>query len=394
MQRIGYVGGVKTQDPPGYGPRAIQEDTKFDVAYKRYDRDSFSPYKTSTGFWSLHRNLISRDINDFELTSLYCLGNPWRCQSSLDNIKINEGQDVDEVRKSESGNFSFKDYSDTAKKLEESLYPSEPLIEHLPSSQLQQKVKIDIAAHKPDHNINPVLRQAESIAGLQKAIFEVSGLGVVSDCWISIPLNNLQLSDDIAIDEILAKFCDALNYNWDKPGPIIEFRYRQWAKMQLNQIPDEWVSVWSKNTENTGFLSLDDFASISNLTDEQIEECLAPDPVLGVTGIFSKMTERLGDNYEWLKLYLRLSQQQKKIVLEGERGLFGHMLTSEQWKLAKPLFDRIGITRGESLMRVDLQIGDDPKFTYWCKLIDTNTGQVDRLWKLILPRYYPPKAEK
>ena len=73
----------------------------------------------------------------------------------------------------------------TAKKLEESLYPSEPLVEHAEFPQLNQKITLKMEKPKPDEN--PMMAHWRGIASFQKALFEASGLGVVSDSWLNLP---------------------------------------------------------------------------------------------------------------------------------------------------------------------------------------------------------------
>jgi hypothetical protein len=404
MQRIGYVGGKKTQNPPGYGPKAVHENDRFDVVYKRLDAGTFTPNLrwggasvSDTGYWHLYKNVMT-DVNmDFEINGFRYLGSPWNRHIALSNIRINEGEDVDEVRESEKNESMdyYKARWEDSKKLEESLYPSESLIEHEMFPQLQQTIKINLENQEP--NQNTILRFAESVALLQKSVSEASGLGVVSDCWINIPSsdNSLRKPDiEDTLENVLTKFCSTLNYNWDKPGSILEFRYRKWVKIRLSQIPDEWVAVWSKNTAANGYMGLEDIASMSNINYYQAEESVIQDPVVGIMGTYSRMLEKLDDNLPWLKLYSSLSQQQKRILFEGERGLFGSMLTSQQWALAKELFDRIGISRSECLMQASVDFDeDDPQYVrIWFKEVNTDSGQLDRLWKLILPRYNPPTA--
>lgn len=403
LQRIGYVGDVKTQNPPGYGPKAVQPNDRFDVVYQRLDSGTFTPNLrwggasvSDTGYWHLYKNVMT-DVNmDFEINGFRYLGTPWNRHIAMSNIRINEGEDVDEVRESEEteSTDNYEARWEDSKKLEESLYPSEPLIEHEMFPQLQQPIKVNVEKQEP--NQNTMLRFAESAALLQKAVFEASGLGVVSDCWINIPSNGYLVRPNIedTLGNLLTQFCSTLNYNWDKPGPILEFRYRKWAKIRLSQIPDEWVAVWSNNTAANGYMSLEDIASISNINYYQAEESVIQDPVIGMKGTYNRMLEKLDDNLSWLKLYSSLNQQQKKILFEGQRGLFGSMLTSQQWALARDLFDRIGISRSECLMQASVDYdADDPQYVrVWFKEVNTDTGQLDRLCKLILPRYTPTQT--
>lgn len=147
LQRIGYISGKKTQDPPGYG-EVLKEDDNFDIVYKRLDVGTFTPSLrwgtasiSDTGYWHL-----DKDGRDFEINGFRYLGTEWNRHISVGNIRINENTDVDEVRVSEA-DASGRAYTarrEDGKKLEESLYPSEPLVEHAQFPQLDQKIKIEI----------------------------------------------------------------------------------------------------------------------------------------------------------------------------------------------------------------------------------------------------------
>lgn len=401
LQRIGYV-GEKTQNPTGYGPKAVQPYDDFDIVYMRMDAGMFTPNLhwggagSDTGYWHLYKNTPT-DVNmDFEINGLRYLGSEVNKLISLDNIRINEGRDTSEVDYSEEKTkweAAYEARFEENNKQEESLYPNEPLIEHESSPFLEQVFKLEIEQPKPD--ANPMLALAEKVASFQKALFDASGISVVSDCWMSIPSENLSVNDSkTKLGDLLNSFCTAMDYNWDKPESIIEFRYRKWAKMRLTQIPEEWVETWSNNTKANGYLSLNDIAQISNLDFYQAEESIKQDPVIGMMGTYSKMLRKLDDNLAWLRLYASLNQQMRN-VLAGDRGLFGQMLTSEQWKTAQPMFDRIGMTRGDAWMQMYTAVDEqDPQFiTIWFREIDMDSKNVDRIYKLILPSYTPPQPK-
>ncbi|MCE5322263.1 hypothetical protein LLG46_02985 [bacterium] len=400
LQRIGYV-GEKTQNPTGYGPKAVQPYDDFDIVYMRMDAGMFTPNlhwggaSSDTGYWHLYRNKFTYVNSDFEINGLRYLGSEVNKLISLDNIRINEGRDtsgVDDSEENTKWETAYEARSEENNKLEESLYPSEPLIEHESSPFLEQVFKLEIEQPKPD--ANPMLALAEKIASFQKALFDASGISIVSDCWLSIPYANLSVSDSkVKLDDLLNSLCTTFNYNWDKPESIIEFRYRKWAKMRLTQIPEEWVETWSNNTRANGYLSLNDIAQIANLDYYQAEESIKQDPVIGIMGTYSKMLRKLDDNLTWLRLYASLNQQMRN-VLAGDHGLFGQMLTSAQWKIAQPMFDRIGITRGDAWMQMYTVVDkQDPQFiTIWFREMDMDTKQMDRMYKLILPSYTPQQT--
>ena len=72
----------------------------------------------------------------------------------------------------------------------------------------EQKITLEIEKPKPD--ANPMMTMAEGVASIQKALFEASGLSVVSDSWLNMPLSgNLSLPDEEA--KGLAELTGTLN---------------------------------------------------------------------------------------------------------------------------------------------------------------------------------------
>lgn len=277
-------------------------------------------------------------------------------------------------------------------KEDEELYPSEPLLERNPSPELENKIRPAIEPAKADEN--PVMAANNYVVSFQKALSKATGLGVVSDSWVSIEGKTLP-DQEMTLGDILDKFSRSYNYNWDRQGSILEFRHRKWAKMRLNQIPDEWVAAWSENTSKNGYLSLDTLAQIATLNYEQAEECIKMDKVIGKFGTYTTMLNLLDDNIVWLPSYASLSQNQREVLM-GEYGLNGFMLTSEQWKLVQPMFDRIGTTRGDVRMHLISTVTEDRK-TFNCRFeeINPDSGEADRAWELRLPVYVgPPSQEK
>jgi hypothetical protein len=272
------------------------------------------------------------------------------------------------------------------KKLEESLYPSEPLIEHEAFPEMEKKIKLAIEPAKPD--ANPVLAINEYAASFQKTLFETTGLSIVSDSWVNIQGKKLA-DQEMKLAEALDKFAESYNYNWDKQASILEFRHRKWAKMRLNQIPDEWIAIWDQNTRDNGFLRLEDLAEIANLTFDQAEESLKCDKLLGSKGMYPQLLAILDTNGNviWLRLYSKLSPRQRKI-LSGSYGLNGFMLTSAQWKLAQPMFDRLDTSRGEAIMRLVYKTEAGSSNAIFTE-IDLGSGEVDRIWETYLPGYDP-----
>lgn len=388
LQRGGFA-GPRTTNPSGLDSSLTLGD-KFDMVYIRLDVDTFTPghrwgnMGKGTGYFNVMKGSRDFEINEFRYRDPI-LGP----KSAFSNILINEGVKPEEA---------WKDHRDQAapafwqKKQEqlEAMYSPEPLTEHKSSPELDKTVTIKIDKSEFDKDRDMLLNNITF--QVQKSISDLTGLGVVSDAWANPVLlkGRLDLPEkDAKLIELLDRFCSGLNYNWDNRNSILEFRQRSWAQMRLNQIPDEWVARWSENTAKTGCLSIDDLAQIANLTYEQAEESLKPDPVVGNRGTYRKMLEVLDYNGSiiWFWLYSMLTPQQRNL-LQGDRGLNGFMLTSDQWKTASRMFDRIGTTRGDVIMHLT-----STKEKARLEARDLDSGEVDRVWDVELPQYTPPQPD-
>jgi len=374
--------------------RVVKPDDKFDIAYCRLDVACFTPNlrwgnasQGDTGYFH-----IAKGERDVEIAGLPSRDSAWDRFRSVAHNKILDGVEPDQAWV--SGDTYLSKLREDQRKQEELLYPSEPLAEHRAFPEVENKVKLAIEPAKPDEN--PMLAVNNYIASFQKALAEAAGISVVSDSWVNIEGDKLP-DKETKLGELLEKFSSQFNYNWDKPSGILEFRHRKWWKNRLNQIPDEWIAAWSENTRKNGILSLDDLSQISTLTYDQAEESLKPDKVLGQSGLYRQILTILdaNGNLIWLRLYSSLSTRQRDF-LTGQFGLTGQMLTSEQWKLAQPMFDRIGAPRGEAIMRMDLIPGGRSGKDLTCQFveIDADSGEVDRKWVVKLPRYQPPASKE
>lgn len=364
---------------------------KIDVAYYRLDVDTFTPNQRwnmyshgTTGYFHLQCGADDRQLFDIKDPQ-----SPWVKALFERENKIMNGEGTFGSTRAELLKHLPEQNAEKSKE-DEMLNPSEPLIEHPDSPELDKPVTVKLDPPKPDQN--PELAVNEYIASFQRKLAEVAGVGVVSDSWVALDAAKVS-EEEMKLGKLLDEFGKQFNYNWDLQSGIVEFRNRKWWKMRLNQIPDEWVSAWSENTRKNGVLSLDDLARISNLNFYQAQECLKPDKVLGQAGIYQPLLFILDTNLTWLRLYSSLTPQLKRVLSESQMGLNGHMLTSGQWQQTQVIFDRIGATRGEAIFRLE-QAPNPTETIYVFKEMDPDTGKEDRTWAVTLPRYVEPVATK
>ncbi len=383
LQRVGFI-CAPTKDPQGYGEDLKMEE-KIDVCFHRLDVESFTPNLRwgsgsigDTGYFH-----FMKGDQDYEIAGLPSLDSAWDRFRSKAHNRVMDGDDLD--RCWEGDEEPHRNLTEYLKKKEEEFYPSEALAKHLPSPMLERKIKLDLS-----HPESKDSRIPEYIGAFQKQLAQSASVGVVADSWFDLDDGKLP-DQEVTVGELLEAFGKEFNYNWDNSGPILEFRHRKWWRKRLNQIPDEWVAVWSENTRKNQLLSLEDISQIaSKLSYYQAEECLRPDKVLGDGGLYKRILAILdrNGNLRWLRLYASLSSSMRTLLTE-KNGVNGFMLTQDQWKLAQDMFDRIDTDRGDALLRLEMIPQEaGPLFVF--KEINTDTGEDDRVWFGRLPKYTPP----
>lgn len=369
----------------------LKLDDNYDIAYVRLDVGSFTPNSRwgvytygSTGYFHIARRESDIQVADLKDRS-----------SEIARLLCERENSIIDTGDRSAPNTLFYSHApelEAERKREvDSLYPSEPLNKHASSPELEKTVKLKIGPPEPGEN--KVMATCNYVASFQKALAEATGMDVVSDSWVNIEGDKVP-GDEAPIVDLLNEFSKRFDYNWDKSTSILEFRHRKWWKNRLNQISDDRVATWSENTAQNGMLSLDDLAHISDLNYYQAEESLKADKVIGsVYGSILTILDTNG-NLDWLRLYSALSSDMRALLMgqggaTGQGGVNGHMLTSEQWKLAQTMFDRIGSERSDALFYLDL-LPSETNVIYQFREIDTESGAEDRVWKVILPKYAPP----
>ena len=387
---------VWNKAPTGY-EEVLKPEDRFDVAYSRMDETGgFTPGLRWGGTWSESTGyfcLMKTSGQDLEMADLRAINEDWSryvCESTNRRIDHEEPSGSEEEQEDAKRNVRKK-------KEEESLYPSEPLNEHLTFDDLEKTIKLKIETPKTEQN--PEMAINSYIASFQKVLADATGLGIVSDSWANIKGDKLP-DQEARLGELLDAFSEQFNYNWDKPSSILEFRHRKWAKTRLNQIPDDLVASWSENTRKNSILSLEDLAQISNLTYDQAEESLKPNKVLGSAGIYGQTLEILdtNGNLHWLRLYSTLNSKLRTQLMD--RWISGAMLNFDQWNQALVMFDRIGSLRSDALFSLKI-IPNDSNLIYEFRTFevtaqrdDDTSAKEDRKWVVTLPKYTPPASPK
>ena len=171
---------------------------------------------------------------------------------------------------------------------------------------------------------------------LQEAIGEAAKMNIVSDSYTTLlAYNSNQIPDKDEMVVILDKFSDLYRCNWEKHGPILEFRRRDWFRRRASQVPDEWIKPWRDELEKNSIMSFESYVRMVSLTADQIEENVNSDFLLDQ--VIGKPWD-YSDKQVLCRLYLQLSDSQRK-MLYTEPGLDLRLLTPNQWQLYSSIFD-------------------------------------------------------
>ena len=235
----------------------------------------------------------------------------------------------------------------------------------------------------------------DTLADYQAALAEAVGLAVVSDLYLARRDTAVYLEEkEIELRELLNSIAIAYDYRWTKRGQVIEFQDNKWFARTGSQIPLEQIATLRKNLLERGYLTLDEYAEIAALTNEQIEESLMPDETLSSTGIFNwpLMRARI-----ILRFYLSLDELQRELLFSLQ-GLDLRSLAQEQFDLAMKTFEnldennelpKILAVKDSSdrwlVMQGEKEINSETGLPFYRFLLQSNEGEHLRGWGVNLP---------
>jgi hypothetical protein len=257
--------------------------------------------------------------------------------------------------------------------------PAEARVERPDDPSLRAKVKVS--------------PKSPGLPGMQSALADASGFGVVSDSFVQLFGQPVPTDKAMELGELLDKIGEGYRYDWDKRGSVIEFRDKKWFNKRAAQIPEAWIERWRKTLKDTGTLELDDLVQICGLTLEQFQQTIVGDNVL----IASDVAGVYYGGRDILKLYGTLSDFQRSAVF-AESGLDLKLLNPEQWAQAfrtiNPL--RPGLLQNQDVsMTLAASREDRHGLIMYTFKIATSDGGSPLDWRIITPRYVePPKPEE
>lgn len=264
--------------------------------------------------------------------------------------------------------------AEDAKSFGDLLIQPETVVEHLDEPALHKKIKVEADGNK--------------LIDYECALAKASDLAVVSDSFNVSPGAANVNKQDIELKEVLTRLSDGYRYDWDKHGPIIEFRSKDWFKKRTTQIPDEWVDQWRAHFKASGYLCIDDFAQIAALTNAQIEENLKPDELFGATIGFGWAFQA---GRPILRLYNSLNPTQRKAMFSNT-GLSSESFGTDQWELLSGLLRKIPSASGNADALLKGEMAIDSKKNASCNVQLVSTGNSAELakWLISLPGYIEP----
>lgn len=235
----------------------------------------------------------------------------------------------------------------------------------------------------------------DTLADYQAALAEAGGLAVVSDLYLARKVTKVVLEEkDIELRELLDAIADAYGYSWTKRGPIIEFQDKQWFAKMGSQIPAEQVEKWRTSLIENGVISLDEYAEIAALSNEQIEESLMPDPVLSSTRIFN--WPLIGARMI-LRLYRLMDIDQKEAIFsptgldtrtfnleQAEQALKTYQNRDEDNQIS--IFIEILANPNRWIVLKAFQEEKEGYGTVYNWIAETNDGEFLRKWRMGLPK--------
>lgn len=176
-----------------------------------------------------------------------------------------------------------------------------------------------IAEHPDDpllENLIAMPDMSGKLTDILSKVGEASQICIVSDSFNSSDGPVSVRSGKVKLKGLLDGIVAQCSYNWIKPGQVIEFQDRFWAKHRAAQIPEIWIDEWRQAIRKTGTLDIDQLSQIAMLTPAQLWENVADDEILGSNLIIPLITS----NQDILKAYGMFSSSERQ-ALFSENGL-------------------------------------------------------------------------
>ena len=167
-----------------------------------------------------------------------------------------------------------------------------------------------------------------------RLIADATALNIVSDSFAVVVGDLSPGSKNEELRDVLDTFADSFGCNWEKHGSMLEVRRRDWFRRRSSQIPDGWIEPWREEVDRTDTLAADTYFRIAVLEDDQLEENICTDKVLG---------PMIGDSFQrknikgFGRFFLQLTSDQRS-QLYSKQGLEPSTLSADQWHYYADMF--------------------------------------------------------
>jgi beta-lactamase regulating signal transducer with metallopeptidase domain len=188
------------------------------------------------------------------------------------------------------------------------------------------------AKPRPTPNWGPNAVKIWRLGELLPEVARTYGVNLIGDAYWSAPAVSVpQLS--AGAPQPLYQVLDRLTapgVKWEKRGPVIRLRSRNWHFDRPREIPLRLVQRWEAIVEERGALPVEEYArSVAPLGDEQLESTW----LFQETAAFPPALSDLGSVYHSrhaLRLYASLSAGQRQAQWRGEAIRVAEMLPAQQ----------------------------------------------------------------
>jgi hypothetical protein len=270
--------------------------------------------------------------------------------------------------------------ADGAKAMAEMMKPNEP-VDPLPEDPAFEKtVKLEFT--KPPTTLPDILEE----------IHKKSDLQIVSDQFAQNPTPLSKTEGKLG--DILKETTSSYGKKLDKTGDLLVFQDKKWFIKRAWEVPEASLERWRAKAKSDG-LGFQDVVDISCLTNEQIDNTIRQDPVLGT------ISWQFAQQRPLLRLYAVLTTAQRN-AMASKSGLDVSTLSAEQM----PYFDYLvskSDDKSEEAQEFTLSMKTESgagrrTFTLDGQVPDPDTGEPKKTtiqtWDVNLPPPTPKDVEK
>lgn len=229
-----------------------------------------------------------------------------------------------------------------------------------------------------------------TLANILEEFAKKSDLQLISDQFVNNRSQSISMTER-AVGDILKDISAVYGKSVQMAGNLVVLQDKKWFIKRNWEIPDAWMTLWKEKSEKPG-LGFDDMVAMACLTDDQINNTLRNDEVLG------KFSWNMTTNRHILRLYAVLTDAQKK-ALVSPAGLDVSTLTDDQYPYFEYMLSKLDEDRVTQHPPTTLLMSN-PEGSFEFRLASkqpiengATTNDIVGIWRIDLPER-PLKQEK